>query len=206
MIKQGEFIKIEYTGMVKETGMVFDTTDKETAEKEKLEDQGKGPVTIIAGAGYVIQGIDESLINHEIGDSYSINVPAEKGFGKRKKELVKLVPIKEFKKQNLTPYPGMSLMIDDLFAKVMSVSGGRVMVDFNHPLAGKQLTYQIKTFKKVNDLKAKIRAIIKFYAKKVPEISINGKEVKIKLSIHKYLKDRISNDISEYLGLKTVFI
>lgn len=202
-MKKGDFIKIKFTGRIKETGRIFDTNEKETAEKEGIfsERMIYAPVLSIVGENYVIKGVDESFLEHNVGDKYKINVPPEKGFGKRNPSLIKLIPMRFFKREKITPFPGMPVNIDRAIGTVRSVSGGRVIVDFNHPLAGKELIYEIAITEKITDKNEKIESLIMFHTGFVNqdfEIEISDKtlRIKIKKEMPKILKEKTAKEIT----------
>jgi FKBP-type peptidyl-prolyl cis-trans isomerase 2 len=160
-IKKNDFITLEYTGKLVD-GRVFDTTSKEIAESKHLHAKDKtfGPVTICVGENQVILGFDEKLIGKVIGKEYSITVPMQKGFGKKDVKKVQLVPLATFKEHKLNPHPGLQVDFDGKIGTVMRVSGGRVMVNFNHPLSGRDLMYDFIIKGKITDSKDKISSFI----------------------------------------------
>jgi FKBP-type peptidyl-prolyl cis-trans isomerase SlyD len=161
-VKKGDFLRLEYTGRVQETDEVFDTTIEKVAEEEgiQLENKIYGPIPIIVGAGHVLKGIEDSLIDMDEGDEKEIEIPPSEGFGERDPKLIQLIPMSEFRKQSIKPQVGMSITSEGSTGKIRSISGGRVRVDFNHELAGKTLQYQIKVQKIIEDDVEKIRSMI----------------------------------------------
>ena len=71
-----------------------------------------------------------------------------------------MIAEKEFRKQQVRPAPGMLLTLDGAIARVKSVTSGRVVIDYNHPLAGEQVVYSIKVYEVITDDKKKIEAIL----------------------------------------------
>ena len=206
-IKEGDFVNIDYTGKV--DGRVFDTTDEALAKKEGIYSKNTkyGPITIVVGAGHLIKGIDEALVGKKEGEKFEIKVPPEKAFGKKNSKLLKIIPQKIFKEQKIDPYPGMTLNIDNLLGTVVSVSAGRVIVDFNHPLAGKELDYEIKINKIVSDKKEQVEAIIELYAgnsKCDVEISEDKVEIKCDKELQQNVRNAIENDIKKYIKPRDV--
>ena len=130
-IRKNDFIEIEFTGLA--NGEIFDTTNKKDAEKMGIEPKNIKPLTISVGNQMILQGLDEDLEGKETGKEYSIHILPEKAFGKRDPSMIKTYGLSHFTKQNITPYPGMALQLDNTIAKVLSVSGGRVTMDFNNP-------------------------------------------------------------------------
>lgn len=153
-IKQHDFIEIEYIGRVAEDGMIFDTNIESVAKENGLyrEDMRYTPITICVGEGQIMKGIDEFLVGKLPEAEYNdITIDAEDGFGKKSMDKLQMVPFTHFKKQNLRPVVGLQVNIDESYGVVRSVNGGRVIVDFNHPLAGKDLIYDVKVGTKVTD-------------------------------------------------------
>lgn len=142
MIDKGTFIELDYTG--KTNGKVFDTTIEKIGKKEGFKNREYTPIVIKVGEGNVIKGLDEALKKMKEGEKKKIEIPPEKGYGQRNPKLIKIVPISVFKKNDIQPMPGMILNLDNMPARVQSVSGGRVRVDFNHELAGKNLEFDVK--------------------------------------------------------------
>jgi FKBP-type peptidyl-prolyl cis-trans isomerase SlyD len=127
-VKNGDFIKLEYTGKVIETGDIFDTTDEEIAEEKGIHSDKKtyGPISIIVGGGHVLKGMETALEGMEKGDEKTIELPPEEAFGERDPNLIQLVPMSEFKKQGKKPQVGMAITSEGNTGIIRSVSGGRV--------------------------------------------------------------------------------
>lgn len=199
-LKNGDFIKLDYTGRFE--GKLFDTTEESVAKKEKIFDEKTkyGSIIVILGESQVLRGIDEALLGKKPGDSFSIEVEPEKGFGKKNAKLLKIIPEKAFKEQKVKPYPGMTLNIDNLVGNVISVGSGRVIIDFNHPLAGKKLDYEVKIHEKIEDKTEQIKALLELYTnRKDFNIILKEKEAKIECSSEKKLEEPIKKHISELI-------
>ena len=164
-VKEGDFIRLEYTGKVQETGNVFDTTDENVAEEAsiKLDSKSYGAIPIIVGGGHVLKGLDEALIGMEEGEEKTVEITPEEGFGLRDPKLLQLIPMGEFKKQGMKPEVGMAITSDGVTGIIRSVSGGRVRVDFNHELAGKNLVYNIRVVKEIEDDVDKVKSMIELH-------------------------------------------
>lgn len=159
-IKDKDFIEVDYTGYLKENSMIFDTTDKSIAKENGLSLQQKyGPVVICVGEGIILKGIETKLIGKELGD-YEFDISAEEGFGKKDSKLIQLIPTSKFKQQKINPVPGLQINIDNSIGTIKTVSGGRTIVDFNHPLSGKELHYKVSAKKFVEDLKIQLESIL----------------------------------------------
>jgi len=163
-LSKGDFILVEYTAKVKETGQVIETTSEEEAKKAKIYEEGRkyGPLLIILGEGRVIQGFEEQLLSSDVGEEKEVEIPPEKAYGVRDPNKIRIVPLRELRKHVdvSSIVPGAIVNINGVPAVIRSVTGGRVIVDFNHPLAGKTLIYRFKIIKKIEDEKEKIKYLL----------------------------------------------
>ena len=161
-LQKGDFIVMDYTAKVKETNEVFDTTLEETAKKERLFKEGEiyEPKLVVIGEGWVLKTLDESLTTMKIGKAASVEIPPEKAFGPRDSEKVKRVPLKHLTAKGTTPNIGMRVEYNGKMATVRAIGAGRILLDFNPPLAGKTLLYEVTVKKKLETQEEKIAALI----------------------------------------------
>jgi FKBP-type peptidyl-prolyl cis-trans isomerase 2 len=204
LVKKNDFIEIEYTGKVKELDVVFDTTDEKTAKENELYDKNSsyGPIIVCVGQNQVIRGLDKDLEGKDIGKDYKVLVEPEDGFGKKDAKLIDLIATNKFIKQNIQPMPGLQVNMDGRIGTIKTVSGGRTLVDFNHPLAGKQLEYDFKINRIAEDDREKIKSIIDMSLNlKETEVEVKDKKAEIKMKIKqdlpKPVQDVIKNKITE---------
>ncbi len=161
-IQKGDFVLINYTSKVKETEQIFDTTNEEIAKKEKVYKEGEiyEPKLVVVGENWVLKTLDEALTKFKIKKKDSVEIPPEKAFGNRDPEKVRLVPLRRLAAQGITPKLGMQLEYDRKLATVRTMGSGRVQLDFNPPLAGKTLIYEVTVEKKLKTNIEKIAALI----------------------------------------------
>jgi peptidylprolyl isomerase len=161
-LQKGDFILIDYTAKVKETNEIFDTTNEETAKKEHLHKEGEiyEPKLIVIGEGWMLKALDESLTTMEPNKALSVEIPPDKGFGPRDPEKVKRVPLKHLTAKGVNPAIGMRIEYGGKNATVRAIGAGRVLLDFNPPLAGKTLIYEVIVNKKLEINEEKIAALI----------------------------------------------
>lgn len=176
--KKGDFIELEFLGRNLQNNEIFDTNITEEAKKIDLKLTGK-PLILKIGYDMVVRGFDEALEGKEVGVKSVVRLSPEKAFGKRVPSLVRMIPMKFFIAQKIMPQPGMILTLDNNMVKVISVSGGRVMVDFNSPLAGKDVEYEFTIKRQVNDIKEKVKAIQLFFFGHEFDFDVDEKTKKI---------------------------
>jgi len=176
--KNGDFILANYTLRVKETGETVGTTLESVAKEKKLYrgEEHYEPFFIIVGEGWVPKGLDEALTGLEIGKASTIELTPEKGYGVRDPKKVRLVPLRKFTAEGMTPVPGLQVNIDGKSALVRTVGAGRVQVDYNHPFAGRTLIYDITVEKIIESEDEKVRNLVH---KRIPSVELQKFDVKI---------------------------
>ena len=164
VIRENDFVELDYTGKVAESREVFDTTSGFIARENKIFDENAsyGPVIVCIGKRYLIPGLDKQLVGKETGSKQAFRIASEEAFGKKNAKLIQLVSTAKFRQQQLVPFPGMQVNIDGVVGTVKAVTGGRTIVDFNHPLSGRELEYEVTVIRIVTDLAEKVKAVLKF--------------------------------------------
>jgi FKBP-type peptidyl-prolyl cis-trans isomerase 2 len=177
-IQKSDFIVVDYTGKVKETGEVFDTTSEETAKTNKLYKEGDiyEPRLIVTGEGWLLKALDEALLTFKLNKEETVEIPPEKAFGNRDPEKVKLIPVKRLAARGITPRLGAQIEYDKRLATVRTMGSGRVTLDFNPPLAGKTLVYEVTIQKQLKTAEEKVSALIH---RRIPAVEVEKFEFKI---------------------------
>jgi FKBP-type peptidyl-prolyl cis-trans isomerase 2 len=215
-VKEGSIVEVNYTGKVAASNTVFDTTVEKRAIEAGIfnEKAGYKPVVVVVGENELLRGLDSALKGMRVGEQKKITLRPSEAFGERNPKLVRVLPLKEFKRQKMQPVPGLIVEANGRQGKVQSVSGGRVRVDFNHPLAGKELEYELKIEREINNAKEQVTALFEKYFAVVPQgersIAIKGKAVEVQLSqryaaVAAPLKNRFSELVTKHVkGIETV--
>ncbi len=167
--EKGDFVLLDYVAKVKETGEVFDTTIEDVAKKERLYKEGEiyEPKLVVIGEGWVLKALDESLPNLELSKTAPVEIPPDKAFGSRDPEKVRLIPLRRLTAKGITPQLGMRLEFEGKLAIVRTLGSGRVQLDFNPPLAGKTLMYEVTLQKKLEAREEKLDALIH---RRIPQV------------------------------------
>lgn len=173
-LKNKDFIEIEFTARVKD-GEIFDSNRKEELKKFDPKTEAK-PFVFSIGQGMFLKGIEEVLIGKEIG-KHKIELAAKDAFGLRNSKLIQRMPAKIFKEHNLNPVQGISFNFDGRVGKVLASSGGRVIVDFNNPVAGKDVIYDLDILRKIDNQNEQIKAFIEFLFKRELKFEVKDKNV-----------------------------
>ncbi len=161
-LQKGDFILIDYVAKVKETNEVFDTTKEDVAKKEHLHKEGQihEPELVVVGEGWVLKALDDALTAMDINKPQTVEISPEKGFGPRDPEKIKRVSIKQLYAKEINPVVGARIEFQGKSATIRSVGAGRVLLDFNAPLAGRTLIYDVTITAKLGKTAEKIGAIV----------------------------------------------
>ncbi|MFW5865469.1 MAG: FKBP-type peptidyl-prolyl cis-trans isomerase [Nanoarchaeota archaeon] len=207
-IKKGDFIEIDYTGRVADNEkFAFDTNDENVAKEEGIHSEKTtyGSTTIVVGEGHVIKGLDRQLEGKEPG-KHTFKIPAEEAFGKKSGKQLKLVPAKVFRKQDIRPFVGLQVNVDDEIGVIRSVSGGRIIVDFNHPLASKDVLYEVDIKRVLDDDEEKIEKYFSLMGLPHDEIIVDGKKATVKTPMQYPLQlvEQLTTDLKRMTGLENI--
>ena len=138
----------------------------------------------------------------EIGKSYTIELTAEEAFGKKDAKLIKMIPSSAFIKQKIMPEPGLQVNIDGMMGTIKTASGGRVLVDFNHPLSGKNVIYDVKINRLVADDAEKVKKFLElqFQLKDLKVTIENGiAKVNVFSDVPKEVQEAVNEMIKEII-------
>jgi FKBP-type peptidyl-prolyl cis-trans isomerase SlyD len=218
-ISKGDFIEIDYTAKVSGENIIFDTTIPEDAAKaglihdhehdhdhehehNHLHKEDLKPIIICVGEKQVLPSLDVKIEGLELG-KHTISLNEEEAFGKKDTKMLKLMPMAVFKNQNIRPFVGLTLDVDGSRGVVRSISGGRVIVDFNHPLAGKKIEYELDIKRKVTDQKEQLKSFIDMLRLPYDSINIEGSKAKviIKIDLPKEIKETLEKDLNRITSL-----
>ena len=216
-VEKGAFIFIDFVARVKDTNEIVDLTLEDVAKKEKIyrEDGTYQPRFIVVGEGWMIEVVDEGLVGFTEGEEKKLEIPPEKAFGQRVAEKSKTIPIREFRKQGIRPRTGMIINYKGIPATITSVSGGRIRLDLNHPLAGKTLIYDVTVKEILRTEEEKLKALV---SRRIPanleEIEVENVERGIEIYLPEetflmeglqFAKKGIARDIQRFIIEKPVF-
>ena len=145
IVKNGTTVYVDYMGKL-ENGTVFDTSIKSVAEENGIFNPNREykPLNFTVGKHQLISGFENAVIGMHVGENKTITIPPEKAYGVRDDKLIIPVPITAFNNTNITPTVGKHIYVRGAPAKIIKVNDTTVVLDFNHPLAGKTLIFEIK--------------------------------------------------------------
>ena len=130
----------------KDRAVRFHYTVGEVGQPATESSNGGEPLAILIGHGNIIPGLENAMEGREAGETFSVDVPAAEAYGDRKDGLTQRIPKKHFGNQKLEP--GMQVVLQTNFGPravtIEKVGLTAVDVDLNHPMAGKDLHFDIE--------------------------------------------------------------
>jgi peptidylprolyl isomerase len=134
MVSDGQTARIHYTGTL-DDGSVFDSSED------------KGPLTVEIGSGRLIPGLESAVKEMDVGETKTVRVGPREAYGDVRDDLIAVVPDERFP-DSISREPGTELQVRTeqggvLAARIVGVSNEGVTIDANHPLAGKDLTFEV---------------------------------------------------------------
>ncbi len=162
--KTGDKVKVHYTGTL-EDGSIFDTSEGyvEHAANDSCgcsstkgnedgcgcgDSRATGPLEFVIGSGQLIPKFEAAVIGLEPGQSIKVSIPADDAYGQRAEQMVAVIERSEIPAE-INPEPGhqMEVILEDgspLPVLVTEVTDTTITLDGNHPLAGYDLTFDIR--------------------------------------------------------------
>ncbi len=161
--------------------------DEDTVFEDIPEDS---PLPVLIGAGEILPALEEVVKELGEGEEREVELPPEKAFGERKKELIVIVPEREFRKRNIRPYVGMLIELNGRTGRVLSINSGRVTVDLNHPLAGKTVVYRVKAVKILENTEEAVPHLFKkFFGYEPESVKFDGGVLRVSYLYSKNARD-----------------
>jgi len=133
--KSGDTVKVHYTGKL-DDGTIFDSS------------QDRDPLEFKIGEGQIIPGFEQAVVGMNPGENKTATIPVDEAYGPRRDEMVMDVEKEQFP-EHITPEVGQKLQMKRsdgqiIMVTITDISEAKVTLDANHPLAGKDLTFDIQ--------------------------------------------------------------
>jgi len=201
-MEKGDFIMLELEGR-DASGEIFDSTKGEIAKRLHGKE---GPMLLVYGHALMVKGLDKAIGGMKEGESRSVALEPDDAFGQKDRNKLKVYPVTEFiRAGHKSLSPGMMMVINvpggQLTGKIRNISNGRVTVDFNHPLAGKKVFYDIRIAKAVRETKEKVDRLCDALGIIADvEVDENGKRISVSVR-----EDKDNSKAALYSSLEHLF-
>jgi len=161
MIKERDIIEIDLILKDDNSKEILDTTFPDIAKENNLNIKADyKPLRFVFGTGELLSSVEKSIKDLDNGKSKTFSLKKEDAFGVKDDTKIQIISFNEFKKENIKPEPGLYVNMNNKSGKIISVSGGRVKIDFNPMFAGRDLEYTITINKILSNDNDKIPALI----------------------------------------------
>lgn len=219
-LKDGDFVLINYVISVKEDDkeIVQDTNLEDVARKSGIYDANRryGPYLVVIGKSGLLPAIDEALREMDVGQKKELMAPPEKAYGPHRDDLVIRVPIKQLNRYGIQPVVGRKVEVGGRIGVIKGVTERFAYIDFNHPLAGKELRIELEVTKKLETPEEKVSYLVRRYmpidTNKI-KVNISGPQVEVTLPKDVLalndLESRLqllASDMSSFLGASSLRI
>jgi len=144
-VVKNDTVTVDYVGWL-DNGTIFDTSNATAAQAAGVYDPNNSyePITFVVGSGDVIQGFDDAVVGLKVGESKNITLTPDQAYGEYDPSLVQPVNMSDLVANNVTPHVNDTLYYGTQPVTVNSIPNNTtVMIDFNHPLAGKTLHFKL---------------------------------------------------------------
>ncbi len=186
LMNNGDFIKIEFELRTQDDGKLLATNKEELAKQNDIynEEMHYGPSVIIVGSDNLLKKVNESFLTAEPDKEVRVEMSPQDAYGERDPKNIKVHTYREFEKNHIDPEVGKEIILNNRRGKVLSVTPGRILVDYNHQWAGKKVVY-IYTIKDVlkTDME-KMKALVDmYYSYKSDQFTLEETPDKISITI-----------------------
>ncbi|MEZ0320247.1 MAG: peptidylprolyl isomerase [Pyrobaculum sp.] len=205
-LSKGDYILFDYTVVIKDDNKIVETTQEHVAKEAGIykPEEVYTPRLVILGETPLWEPVENAILSAEEGQEFEVEVPPEKAYGVRDPNKVKTISIREFHRHGMVPRVDDIVEYEGQRARVVSISGGRVVLDFNHPLAGKTFIVRGRITKRLSTLEEKAAALLKTYLPRVPEekikVSIESDTLTVALPAEVLLYERVGGVLLQYVS------
>ena len=187
VVSEKSLVYIDYSATTKDDGVVFDTTMEQVAKDSGIfrENDRYEPMLVAIGWNWLLAALEEELIGMKVGEAKTVEVPPERGAGVRDPSKVKMIAKTKLAKHKTRPIKGEQITFGNERGVITAVLGRQVRVDFNSPLAGRTLVFDVTMRGIVSDPNEKLRAVVKRRVPGLPaedfKFSVSKKVVTIEM-------------------------
>ncbi len=147
-VTKDSIVKVHYIGTFPKTDDIFDTSRKEIAKDKGIytEKRDYAPLEVKMGEKQVIVGFENALLDMKEGERKKVTIPPEQAYGQPTEQRIVDVPSTNFDQADVKPEKGMLIQTQQGIAAIVDIDEDQqtIKLDFNHPLAGKTLEFDLE--------------------------------------------------------------
>ncbi len=176
--------------------LVLNKIIETSSEKDAKQDYNlvfyKGLRPVIEDIKNTFPKVIDAIKTMKEGDSKVLSLTPKDAYGNRQKEMLKVVPFSVFKENNLRPAIGLTINANGMYGTIRSVSGGRVLVDFNSPYADHDIEFSFKFVKVAKDSE-KAKSVISEYLRGVEVKDVNYSNSELTITADKKIEENATS-------------
>jgi FKBP-type peptidyl-prolyl cis-trans isomerase 2 len=164
-MEEGTIVHVEYDLYNAETGDLIETTREDVAKENDMHREGHNytPLVCVVGSGQLISGFEDSLLEAKANKDITCEIAAADAYGEKDSDQIETISIDKLLRHVRDPkslYIGGPVTIDGRTGVLSYLAAGRARIDFNHPMAGRNLKYDYKIVKVIKDKSEKVAALL----------------------------------------------
>ncbi len=164
-MEEGAIVHVDYDLFDGASGDLIETTREATAKEHEAHQEGReySPMVCVVGAGNLIPGFETALLEAKAETDIDITIPAEEAYGEKDPAQMETISRDKLLRSVRDPnqlYIGAPVNIGGRQGYLSYVAAGRCRIDYNHPMAGKDLRYSFRIVKVVEGREATVEALL----------------------------------------------
>jgi len=212
--EDGDVVRVAYTARIAESERVIDTTDPNVAEDAAIDEiEAAGPTAVVLGEGHLFEPVEEAIKQSTVGESRHVTVEPDEAFG--------AVDPTDYTNVAIDNVPtdqrehGAQLTHEGQTGFIESLSEEHATINFNHPLAGMAIEYELTVQEHIDDPLERVRAVLELYnlASGV-DTSLNGQNAQnLRIAVTdptdetwKREKRRAIDDLRDMFSIETITV
>lgn len=184
-MEEGTIVHVEYDLYNADSGDLIETTREDIAKEHDMHQEGRSytPMVCVVGAGNLISGFEDSLLEAEADKDVSIVIPPADAYGEKDPDQIETISIDKLLRHVRDPkslYIGGPVTVEGRQGILSYLAAGRARIDYNHPMAGRSLKYDYKIIKVVEGKEERVEALLESNTgQKGFEVTFDGDDISI---------------------------
>ena len=184
-MEEGTIVHVDYDLYNADSGDLIETTREEVAKEHDMHQEGRTytPLVCVVGAGNLISGFEDSLLEAEADKDISLEIAPADAYGEKDPDQIETISVDKLLRHVRDPkslYIGGPVSIEGRQGTLSYLAAGRARIDYNHPMAGRTLKYDYKIVKVVEGKEEKVAALLEANTGQEGfEVSFDGDDISI---------------------------
>jgi len=184
-MEEGTIVHVDYDLYNADSGDLIETTREEVAKEKEIHQEGRAytPLVCVVGAGNLISGFEDSLLEAEADKDISVEIAPADAYGEKDPDQIETISVDKLLRHVRNPkalYIGGPVSIEGRQGTLSYLAAGRARIDYNHPMAGRTLKYDYKIVKVIEGKEEKVAALLEANTGQEGfEVSFDGDDISV---------------------------